>query len=246
MTGNEFTGTVELTGESYHHIIDVCRQDVGSKFEVLGYQDLALLVKVTQVSKRNATAEIIANRHVPALPQPYIHIALCVPRFPVFEAVLEKSVELGIKSIQPLVSDFSFVKKDLKLMSQKQDRWQKIVVSATQQTGRSDLMEIEPAKNLMEWIGGMLQQPHHHFVFAYEGEGKETLRQNIERAKSQKIQHVWLVIGGEGGFSDQETAKLTELGLRPVTLGEQVLRVETACLALASILKYEWHLTEPV
>ena len=52
-------------------------------------------------------------------------------------------------------------------------------------------------------------------------------------------ENVWLIVGSEGGFSQNEVVSMQKLGLDPVTLGQQILRVETACLTLVAVLKYE-------
>lgn len=77
-------------------------------------------------------------------------------------------------------------------------------------------------------------------LFAYEGEGVLGAKDYL--ASPQKPEEIWVVIGGEGGFSPTEIQEFKDLGLVPVTLGEQVLRVETACIALVSILKYRFDL----
>jgi 16S rRNA (uracil1498-N3)-methyltransferase len=60
--------------------------------------------------------------------------------------------------------------------------------------------------------------------------------------KSNDPENLWLIVGSEGGFSDKEVTEMKQLGLDPVTLGPQVLRVETACMTLVSVLKYEFGL----
>jgi 16S rRNA (uracil1498-N3)-methyltransferase len=60
--------------------------------------------------------------------------------------------------------------------------------------------------------------------------------------KSNDPENLWLIVGSEGGFSDREVTEMKQLGLDPVTLGPQVLRVETACMTLVSVLKYEFGL----
>ena len=81
-------------------------------------------------------------------------------------------------------------------------------------------------------------------LFCYEGETTLRIKEFLapHREKGQWPNDVYMIIGGEGGFSHNEVQQLTDLGLRPVTLGSQVLRVETACMTLTSVLKYELDL----
>lgn len=240
--------TVSFTGEVFHHIFSVCRQEVGSKFEVLTEESKAYLVEVTSVSKREAHAKVLEERNIQELPKPRIHIALSISRFPVMDAVMEKAVEMGVASIQPFFSDFSFVRKEEKISQNKLDRWDKIVKSATQQSGRGDLMKVLPACTLNELTQNIqkLSVNHQGFgLFAYEGPSALGIKKFLQDRRQQQLRDVselWLIVGSEGGFSHQELERLQALDLQPVTLGAQVLRVETACIALVSALKYEFEL----
>jgi 16S rRNA (uracil1498-N3)-methyltransferase len=240
-----FQSQVNFTGDVFHHIFDVCRQEVGSKFEVLTEDSKAYFVEVTSVTKKNAVGQILEERVIPALKEPRIHVLLSISRFPVMDAVMEKAVELGVYSIQPFFSDFSFLRKGEKLSDNKTERWDKIVRSATQQSGRGDLMKIQPAIHFDD-IGGLINRNAGHAgLFAYEGPSTTSIKNYVAKIKSaypEGIKDLWIIVGSEGGFSQKEVQRLTDLGLDPVTLGPQVLRVETACMALVSVLKYDFDL----
>ena len=84
-------------------------------------------------------------------------------------------------------------------------------------------------------------------IFAYEGTTQRSLKAEIESIKAKFLtlpEKIWIFVGSEGGFSEGEAQFLTDLGLYPVTLGRQILRVETACMTLVSVLKYEFKLME--
>ena len=236
---------VNFDGDQHHHIFVVCRQTASHQFEVLTGDSVAYLVEVTDVQKKRATAKVLSSRKIESLPRPYINLALSIPRFPVFDAICEKAVEMGVQKISPFVSDFSFVREIKEFPENKIERLGKIVLSATQQSGRGDLMKIDSPTNLDQIIKSI--GPHDFAFFAYEGDTQTDLRREITRLKTQHTQtpeNIWIFVGSEGGFSDPEVKKLTDLGLHPVTLGAQILRVETACMTLVSVLKYEFGLME--
>ena len=108
----------------------------------------AYLVEVTNVQKKSAEARIIEIREIEPLAKPHIHIALSIPRYPVMDSTLERAVEMGVTSILPFVSSYSFIRKEKELPVGKTERWQKIVISATQQSGRGELMKVH---NLTNW-----------------------------------------------------------------------------------------------
>jgi 16S rRNA (uracil1498-N3)-methyltransferase len=241
---------IHFQGDLFHHIFEVCRQDVGSHFEILGDGDKAHLVEVTQVTKKSATAQVKETRALPALPKPRLVLALSLSRYPTMDAVVEKAVEMGVARIQPFFSDFSFIRKKDSLPAGKQERWEKIVISATQQTGRGDLMSISEPVELSDLQSQVNQNPRAKGLFAYEGEArpdKKDSRQGLKdylrsilAANAPDFEEFWVFVGSEGGFSPTEVQLFKNWGLEPVTLGDQVLRVETACIALLAVLKYEF------
>lgn len=231
-----------LQGEVFHHIVEVCRQTVGSKFELLS-NGKAHFSELIALSKKGATARIIETRNIPALPKPYIKIALCIPRFPVLESILEKAVELGVDEIQLLSSQYSFIKSSEKISESKWERWLKVIKSSTQQSGRGDLMKLTAPMPLIEWSKKMNPNGRSLCLFGYEGPSPLSIREYFKSDKSHgELDDAWILVGGEGGFSEQEVQLLAAQGCQAVTLGPQVLRVETACITLTSILKYELDL----
>lgn len=235
---------VEISGDTFHHIFDVCRQEKGSHFEVLGNGQKAHLIEVTSVEKKKAFGKIIETREIPALPKPNLVLAISLPRFPVMEAVIEKAVELGVTRIQPFYSEFSFIRKAQSLSESKEERWKKIVISATQQSGRGDLMEISQPLDMNEVLHQFNQKTFKKGLFAYEGAStlgiKKQLKKQLLSQAWEDLNEFWLFVGSEGGFSPTEVEEFRQVGLDPVTLGDQVLRVETACITLLAVLKYEF------
>lgn len=247
-----------LEGELFHHIFEVCRMQVGQHFELLNSKGSAYLVKVESVGKRAAQVLVCEERTISNLKEPHIHLFLSFPKVSTFEAIIEKSVEMGVKSITPFLSDFSSVRSRSQFPAAKLPRWQKIILQATQQCGRGDLMELHEVQFLSEILNGDYFQKGHEgvgdrsaalkvaegglHIVAYEGEAQVTLKGQLMSQKKDLLKNIFVYIGSEGGFSDQEIQRFRQLDLPPVTLGEQVLRVETACMTLVSAIKYEFEI----
>jgi 16S rRNA (uracil1498-N3)-methyltransferase len=254
--GRQIGDHVRIDGDELHHIRDVCRLGKGDRFEVLS-AGKAYLVEGFESQKRLLVAKILSIREIPQQPRPHLHLVLSIPRFPVFESVLEKCVELGVASVQPVFSERSYLRQNLAQWREKGARFQKIIISACQQSGRGELMSLEPAVPLIEIrekVLSSLDQSHRRLAFfAYEG-GVDSLGRPIPTTllssaiqlwKSQKgsapLEDIWLFVGGEGGFSVDEVDAFRDLGCLPVSLGDHVLRVETACVSLISIVFYEFR-----
>jgi 16S rRNA (uracil1498-N3)-methyltransferase len=240
---------VVLIGDVLHHIRDVCRMHKGSKFEVIvGGASRALLVEITDETKHESRARVIESREIAEIPKPHIHLAMSIPRFPVFEAVVEKAVELGVLKIHPFFSDFSFIRKQEDTWAKKRPRFEKIVQSATQQSGRGDLMAISNPVDLKTILQTFNRTEGARGLFAYEGDSRLTAKDGVAKVTGSRSQaegplnDAWIFVGSEGGFSLNEVDEFLAKGLATVTLGSQVLRVETACVALVSVLKYDLDL----
>ncbi len=230
---------VEIKGDVHHHIFDVCRMTLGSRFEILDGKGQAHLVEVKEDHKKSARAEILTSRVLPQAPNPKIILALSVPRFPIFESLLEKCVELGVHEVQLFFSENSFVRSKNKISDGRTERWERIITSSTQQSGRGDFMKLPAPCSIGELKAKINRTPNHWGLLAYEGETPVTLRSQLSQGIPADLAELWLIVGPEGGFSPTEVEWIQSWGMFPVTLGEQVLRVETACIALVSALKYE-------
>ncbi|MCJ8276452.1 MAG: RsmE family RNA methyltransferase, partial [Bdellovibrionales bacterium] len=181
--------------------------------------------------------KIIEVRDLPPLKKPHLHLALSLPKFSTLERVIEKSVELGVHTVHLFSSDFSFMKPKPGELVKKQDRWNKIIKGATQQTGRGDLMELTEVTPLDVLLKEFASQPQTKGLLAYEGDAPLSLKQALSQ-RGDSIENLWVFVGSEGGFSASDLELFNDSGLLPISLGDQVLRVETACVTLLSILKY--------
>lgn len=230
---------VWIGGDLFHHIREVCRFKEGDRFEVLSGDNQAWLVEVDAVEKRQLHAKRISVRTLPELKKPFVTLALSVPKLPKVDWIVEKGVELGVFALRPFVSDYSFLRKASEITPNRVARWEKIAESATQQSGRGDLLKIHPAVTLDQLFQEFNRQESVMGLFPYEGESPVGLSSAISEIKRAGREHLWVFVGSEGGFSLREVEMFESQGMKPVSMGDQILRVETACLALVSILKYE-------
>src|SRR5688572_23138568 len=90
---------VNINGDLYHHLLDVCRVKEGELFELLCGDGWAYLARLEKVGKKTASGSILERRHVEPLAKPYIHLCVSVPRFQKMDLILEKAVELGVYKV---------------------------------------------------------------------------------------------------------------------------------------------------
>lgn len=214
---------------------------IGARFEVLVGEPFAYFVELQTLENKQARARVLETRALAGLPKPYLHLYLSMPKPAKFEWILEKAVELGVKSLTPVFSDYSFIKKE-QLFRDKARRFTKIIESACQQSARAVKLELRPCLSFDLAVQELTDSEQRCGLFAYEGEGALSLKQALQQPAIQTTQEVALLVGSEGGFSLQERQACIDNGLLPISLGPQVLRVETACVTLISVIKYELEL----
>ena len=236
--------SLSLQGDLFHHVFDVCRLQVGQHFELLCPNGFAYLVKVEEILKKQALVTVLEERKIAEIGLPHIHLYLSFPKVATFESIVEKSVEMGVISITPILSDFSYVRTVGQFPTPKIPRWQKIVLQATQQSGRGDLLKIQPVQTLEQSLSCLKNMDDCLNLVAYEGEAPFSLKTYLRKNSDRSLKRINVFVGSEGGFSDAEVQTFKDLDLPPVTLVDQVLRVETACLTLVASLKYEFDLLE--
>ncbi len=232
-------GGLSIRGELFHHIREVCRFGPGDRFEILPGDQRALLYEVHSVSGKELIARRVSERELPPPARPLVTLALSVPKLPKVDWIVEKSVELGVHEIRPFVSDFSFLRKTSEISPSRLGRWEKLSQGATQQSGRGDVMRIHAAVTLEALFAEFNRESGAKGLFPYEGEAQLRLQPALRDALKSQPERLWVFVGSEGGFSPREVELFRQHGLPPVSMGSQILRVETACVALVSIIKYE-------
>ena len=151
------------------------------------------------------------------------------------ELIIQKTTEIGVKKIIPVSMERCIVKLDEKDSLKKVERWQKISEVAAKQSKRDIIPKIENVIKISELYTKLRE--YDLFIVCYEEEKKKTLKEVL---KSNTIaRKIGVLIGPEGGIDISEIQKLKENGAIIVTLGNRILRTETAPIVISSILMYE-------
>jgi len=217
-TGKTFT----VTGEEAHHMIKVLRYKVGYKiiiFDGTGYDYHCTLV---ELGKDYVVAQIDEKVENDTESKLAIHLYQGIAKSDKMDVIVQKAVELGVAEITPVITARS--EKDVKL-----EKLEKVAISAAKQCGASRLTKINEPIYLADIPFGNL------VIFAHENEKNRTLR-DISLAKFTKVD---LLVGAEGGFSEDEGKDLVERGAVAVTLGKRILRAETAAITLIGLTLYK-------
>lgn len=228
---------VLLEGPSFHHIVRVCRFQKGQKLILFSHLRKKYLVELSEIFHSTAAARILEESSALPVQKPFFHLALSCPRFPVLESILCKGVELGVSDFHPFVSDFSFVKKPQSIRLNRVKRWEALIQRSMAQSLNS--MTLHSMDSLDGVLKKYVQSPSSAGLFFYEGEEGKRAGSVFEYFTSRALNEIWIFIGSEGGFSSREVSLFKSHGLEPLTLGNQILKVETACLTVLGVLKYK-------
>jgi 16S rRNA (uracil1498-N3)-methyltransferase len=224
-------GHARITDQDAHHLTRVLRVEPGQKFEISDNRNVYLAE--VETARKDLVSFAILNE-IDA-PEPVVHTDLfaALIRFERFEWLLEKATELGVDRVTPIQTDRS--EKGLEHAAEKRlGRWSRIAREASEQSRRTRLPEIESAIRLED----ALQAGEGYRYALEEAEAPPIL--SVLPDTRQPGDRVALLVGPEGGWTDRERAAIAAAGWKPVSLGQNILRAETAALAALAIVNAAW------
>ena len=164
-----------------------------------------------------------------------ITLAAALPRFSKFESIVDKATQLGVGTIIPIVTERTVVKLGKEKSYKKVERWQKIAVEAAKQCGCAFVPKVEQVIDFAKLIKKV--SAHDLILIPSLQKGTVSLK---KAAKGRKPKRPIIFIGPEGDFTQEEVSYVNKHGAIGITLGENVLRCETAVTMVLSVLNYEW------
>ena len=231
-----FFGRVEgekayISPDKAHHLVRVLRAKKGDKVEIADTGELYLCeIK----SLEPLELAVLESLYKPK-PLPFtIVLAFALLKGGHDELVLQKGTELGVSEFAPYISSRTIIRLDQKDKEKRQGRFEKIVQSSCEQCKRIDIPKVDGILSFDK----MTDMEFDHAFFAYEGLSHESFNLAKEAANVKQGERVLLVIGPEGGFDEKEVALAVKKGLTPVSLGQRILRAETASIYMASVFSF--------
>ena len=222
---------LQLDDDAANHVGRVLRMQVGQALQLFTGDGNNYDASIVQVDKRQLQVRIDAVAANPSEGPVAIHLGQGISRGERMDFVLQKSVELGVSAITPLFTERCGVKLSGERLDKKQQQWQKIVIAACEQSGRSVVPIVHPPQSLTTWLGALPEA----LRLTLDPHAATPLKQRVLAA--DRIQ---LLIGPEGGLTDAEVKQASEQGFAAVRLGPRVLRTETAALAALTVIQYQF------
>ena len=229
-----FKEEMRITGRDAHHIIDVLRMQPGEQIQIVADDGVSFVGEVTAVNSNSVTVtarEILRETH-----EPDVRISLLqgLAKGEKMEFIIQKAVEIGVTDIFPVAMEHSVVVLDSSKAEKKVERWQKIAEAAAKQSKRDSIPVVHEVMTLDQ----ILQKGKWDLLLvAYESENQVSLKEALQAHKEAKT--VGVIIGPEGGLSNEEVEAARKQGGIAVSLGRRILRTETAGLVAATAILYE-------
>ena len=219
---------VILEGDEFHHLANVMRARIGEKVCLFNGNGTFYFGEITQINKKNA--EIFINHSEKSKNEPFINLTIyqALAKGDKLSLVMQKITEIGASEMAIFDSDFC----DVKANTTRVDRLETIAISAAKQCGRASVTKQTGVFKLKEVIEKI--KDYDAFLVAYEAEDGMTLS-NYLIANKPKLKNIAIMIGAEGGFSEKEIELLKKSGAKIVSLGNRILRTETASIVCAGL-----------
>lgn len=219
-----------LDDDAANHVGRVLRMTAGESLCLFNGDGSLYPASITAVGKKSVEVCINNKQDNPVESPLRIHLGQGISRGDRMDFVIQKAVELGVSAITPLFTERCGVKLDAERLQKRTEQWQKIAISACEQSGRSVVPVVHTALPLEKWLA----QVDNCLKLTLDPWTDATIKSQDPKGA------VRLVIGPEGGFTDAEVSLTQQAGFLPVRLGPRVLRTETAALTAISALQLQW------
>ena len=230
-------GTIQIDDpQDLRHMKKALRMKVGDEVDVSDSERWEYRARIDELEDDAAVLTILDKQAFAREPSTKITLFQGIPKQGKMETIVQKCVELGVTRIVPVFMDRTVV-VDRGKMDKKTARWQKVAEEAAKQCRRGVIPQVDLPVN-MDRVGEHLGE-YDLVLLPYENEENITIRDVLRDAPEGDIA---LLIGPEGGFSEEEVEMVTEAGGRRVSLGRTILRTETAGPAALAMILYEREL----
>ena len=229
---------ITIDNDDVNHIKNVLRLEIGQQIEISNSDTgERFICEILEYGNNSVICEIIEKTEDNSETKIYLHIFQGLPKSDKMETIIQKGTEIGGKEFTPVALNRCIVKLNGKDEAKKIERWRKISEGAAKQSKRSIIPKVNSVIKLDEIIRQIKE--YDIMLVAYEEEKENTIKQELQKLNKKENLKIGIVIGPEGGIEKDEIDCLKQAGAKIVTLGNRILRTETAPIVMASVIMYE-------
>ena len=223
-----------VTNEDVRHIATVLRMKIGDHLLLCDGQGTEYTVRISDI-KKSAVKTNILSQTTREIRYPIITLGQGLPKYDKMDWIVQKTTELGAASIVALMTERTIVK--VRDEEKRLVRWRSICREAAMQSNRADIPRVEGIQTFGDYVRRLDSGPGTLLLLPWE-EATEPIK-GVLRGRP-RVKNIVVLIGPEGGFSAAEVALAHEKGFHAVSLGPNILRTETAAVAVLSMIRYEY------
>ena len=219
-----------IENEQFHYLSTVRRFSTGDEINIFDGLGNSYKARIDSIDRASMKGTILSSKTF-VLPKTNISLYTAIPKGERFDWLIEKAGEIGVSKIVPVIYLRSVVKE---LSENKIERYKKISISASSQSWRADIMPIDKPVKFNEVAEKVSKEKDTLNVLPWESEENKNILSLLSENKD--VKNINVFIGPEGGFNKTEIDVAVKNNFKTVTLGKNILRVETAAIVAASIL----------
>jgi 16S rRNA (uracil1498-N3)-methyltransferase len=225
--------TIIISGTEAHHIARVMRLDRSDMIRMSDGQGTTHLCEISAITPKKINCRIIKTLKNSGEPGIHLTLAAGLSASFKFDTIVQKATEVGVSRFVPLLCNKGMVKTgDKAALKRKINRWRRICEAAVKQSGRSRIPAIERPIDFIEFLDNC--DPKETFLF-HPGDRSEDIS-ILTNLKTK--QEITIIVGPESGFSPSELEAARDHGISIITLGDRILRTETAGIVLPALVIY--------
>lgn len=229
---------IELSSENKHHAARVLRLRNGDAITLFNGRGGEYSARIDSIRKYNIAVLVDSYQDIDRESPLHIELAQAICVNEKMDWIIQKSVELGVTQIQPVSTARSIVHLSNERSEKRLQHWQKIVISACEQCGRNQVPQVFPLITLPEWLSQKkMHRTPQDMLIMLSATAAQSLKDLPEPPADAKVA---LVIGPEGGFTEEEELAIGHSGFVPLHLGSRILRTESAALAAIAAMQALW------
>jgi 16S rRNA (uracil1498-N3)-methyltransferase len=229
---------IQLDARQHHHLLTVLRARVGEQIILFNGQGGQYHSEILAINKQQITIAIQQFQANDSESSLAIHLGQAIARGEKMDWIMQKAVELGVATISPICSERVTVRLDAARQAKRLSHWQGIIVNACEQCGRNRLPSLSAVSDLSPWLAA--NQAQKKFILSPHPIHGLSETNTLKTIRHEHLSSISILVGPEGGFSEQEVQKACDFGFVPIQFGPRILRTETAAIAILATLQYQF------
>ena len=218
-----------VSGSDYRHIVKVLRLKPGNEITLFDEKGVEHFGQITEIRTKEIRITIAESKRIETKPHLNITLLQSIPKGDKMDFIVEKATELGVKTIVPVVTERSQIRKTKRI-----ERWRRIALESSKQSRRMMPPDI---LDLMSFDNAIYSNDKGELYLIFYEKCKDNIKDIIKHA-GKATENIKIFIGPEGGFSENEVNAAKEKGFIPIGLGPRILRTETAGIVAVAVLQF--------